>query len=191
MTLTTNHRPTGGRAVLALLAMTLAAVALSVGANVAGAHDPDDDARAQHRSQRLVIRGEATVTEGGCSAGICHLFTNGSFRATPIGIGAYSGAIDLVVGETFDNGEGGVCAPIDGQMVLGAGSPDRLVLALSGDSCQDGAGDPTKASFTTVTRFKVKHATGAYAGTRGGGVASFSEDAADHEHVTLIGRIRR
>jgi hypothetical protein len=33
--------------------------------------------------------------------------------------------------------------------------------------------------------------TGAYAGAGGGGVASVVEDAADHERITLVGRISR
>jgi hypothetical protein len=91
----------------------------------------------------------------------------------------------------FPNGEGGVCAPIDGRIVLGAGSADRLVLALSSDSCQDGAGDVTAASFTGIASFLVKHGTGAYAKAKGYGLASFFEDASDREHMTLIGRISR
>lgn len=75
--------------------------------------------------------------------------------------------------------------------MLGAGSPDRLVLGLSGDSCQDGAGDLTTASFTGLTEFRVKHGTGAYTKAKGGGRASFSEDASDRERMTLIGRISR
>jgi hypothetical protein len=82
-----------------------------------------------------------------------------------------------------------VCAPIRGSIVLGAGSLDRLTLALSGDSCQDGKGDPTKSSFTGVARFAVTHGTGAYAKARGRGVATFLEDANDHERMTLVGRI--
>ena len=46
----------------------------------------------------------------------------------------------LKVAEQFPNGEGGICAPLKGRIVLGAGSADRLVLAVAGDSCQDGGG---------------------------------------------------
>ena len=101
----------------------------------------------------------------------------------------YEGTVKLAIAEGFENGEGGVCAPIRGEIVLGAGSPDRLVLAVSGDSCQDGAGDPTTASFTGLARFHVKQGTGKYAGTSGSGLASFLEDAADQDRMTLIGRI--
>ena len=75
--------------------------------------------------------------------------------------------------------------------MLGEGSPDRLVLGLSGDSCQDGAGDPRTSSFTTLAHFVVKHGTGAYAKAKGSGLMTFFEDANDREHMTLIGRISR
>ena len=75
--------------------------------------------------------------------------------------------------------------------MLGVGTPDRLVLALSGDSCQDGSGDVTASSFTNVARFVIKHGTGAYSKASGSGLATFSEDASDVEHMTLIGRISR
>ena len=95
-------------------------------------------------SERLVVRGDRHVGPAACPGGVCPLeLTDGTFRGTPVGTGAYSGAIKLEVAEAFPNGEGGVCAPIRGSIMLGAGSPDRLVLAVAGDSCQDGAGDPT------------------------------------------------
>jgi hypothetical protein len=97
--------------------------------------------------------------------------------------------IDLA--NAFPNGEGGVCAPVAGHLVLGAGTPDRLDLAVRGDSCQDGAGDPTQASFTGLARFAVVHGTGAYAKAKGFGIATSLEDADDHERVTLIGRIAK
>ena len=75
--------------------------------------------------------------------------------------------------------------------MLGEGTKDRLVLAVAGDSCQDGAGDPTTSSFTGMAEFTVKHGTGTYAKARGRGLATFSEDAADHDRMTLIGRISR
>lgn len=132
------------------------------------------------------MRGDATVTDFPCNAGVCPLEFAGTFRGAPVGTGAYTGSIKLNVNEAFPNGEGGVCAPIEGQFTLGAGTPDRLVLALYGDSCQDGAGDPRSSSFTGVAHFVVKSGTGTYAKTRGGGIASFSEDAADHDRMTLI-----
>ena len=73
---------------------------------------------------------------------------------------------------------------------LGTGA-DRLVLAVDGDSCQDGAGPVTAASFTGVAGFKVTHGTGRYAKAHGRGLATFSEDAADHDRMTLVGRIAR
>jgi hypothetical protein len=63
------------------------------------------------------------------------------------------------------------------------------VLALSGDSCQDGAGPPPASSFTQLAQFRVKYGTGIYANARGGGTFTSSEDAADHDRVTLVGRI--
>ena len=50
-------------------------------------------------------------------------------------------------------------------------SPDRLVLAVAGDSCQDGAGNPATSSFTGLARFSVKYGTGAYAKASGDGIA--------------------
>ena len=108
---------------------------------------------------------------------------------TPAGSGAYSASFKLRVGQAFPNGEGGICAPLDGRIVLGVGTPDRLVLAVSGDSCQDGAGPLTGASFTGLARFAVIYATGSYAGAGGTGLASFSEDAAHHHRMTLVGRV--
>ena len=117
--------------------------------------------------------------------------SDGAFRGSPVGAGAYTTDVDLHVAEAFPNGEGGVCAPIEARIVLGTGTPDRLVLAVEGDSCQDGAGDPTTTAFTGLGRFSIKHGTGKYAGARGRGVATFLEGADDHERMTLIGRIVR
>jgi hypothetical protein len=144
------------------------------------------------KSERLVVRGTDIVKDSpACPGGVCKLeLTDGEFRGT-VGTGSYTGEIDLVVAETFSNGEGGVCAPIRGRIVLGAGSPNRLVLALLGDSCQDGKGPVTEASFTGLAGFVVKYGTGTYAKARGYGLASFSEDVADLEHMTLVGRISR
>ena len=72
-----------------------------------------------------------------------------------------------------------------------APAADRLILAVDGDSCQDGAGPVTAASFTGVATFKVTHGTGRYAKAHGRGLATFSEDAADHDRMTLVGRIAR
>jgi hypothetical protein len=169
-------------ALVALAAVGLALVAASSGATAAGS---------AKKSERLVVRGDDTVKDGPCPAGVCRLqLVDGSFRGT-IGTGAYTGDLDLRVAEAFANGEGGLCAPIKGEIVLEAGSGDRLTLRLAGDSCQDGKGDVRQASFTGVARFVVKHGTGAYAKAKGSGLAVFAEDASDRERMTLIGRISR
>ena len=165
-----------------VLALLLAGLAFSMATSSAGAHQG---------KQRLVVRGDATIVDGPCTAGVCPLeIAGGRFRGT-IGAGDYRGAMKLHVAEAFPNGEGGVCAPIDGSLVLGAGSPDRLVLSVDGESCQDGAGPVTAASFTGLAQWEVKYGTGVYDDARGRGLASFAEDAADHDRMTLIGRISR
>jgi hypothetical protein len=174
------------RLALAVLALALAGLAFAVATNPADAHD---SAKAKRTTERLVVRGDATVTDSQCDAGQCIELTDATFRGTPVGTGAYTGTLALGVADAFSNGEGGVCAPIRGEIVLGAGSPDRLVLAVAGDSCQDGAGSPQTAAFTGLARFTVKHGTGAYAGASGGGLATFAEDAADRDKMTLIGRV--
>jgi hypothetical protein len=169
----------------AALAATLAALAALVPALGASAKPADP-----HRAP-LVVRGQDTVTERSCAAGICQFeLEGGTFRGTPVGTGAYEGTMNVHLAEAFENGEGGVCAPVDGNLTLGVGPPDRLVLAFAGDSCQDGAGDPTTTSFTGLTRFTVQYGTGAYEHARGHGVASFNEGADDRERMTLIGRIK-
>jgi hypothetical protein len=177
------------RSLLAVLALVLAGLAFSLATSSAGA---DQNGAAQHRvNERLVVRGNATIVDGPCNAGVCPLeIVDGSFRGTT-GTGDYSGSIELNIAEAFPNGEGGVCAPIDTTMVLGTGSPNRLVLSVSGDSCQDGAGPVTAASFTGLARFTVKYGTGTFAGARGSGLATFLEDAADQDRMTLIGQISR
>jgi hypothetical protein len=183
----TTHRRTL-RSALTLIALAAIGLAFAVATNAsAGNHNAGD----RHRTtERLVVRGEATVTDAQCDAGLC-LDLTGSFRGTPVGTGAYSGAVKLKVAEAFDNGEGGVCAPIRGDITLGTGTPNRLVLAVAGDSCQDGAEDPQTSSFTGLARFAVKYGTGTYAHARGHGLATFAEDAADRDHMTLVGNIRR
>jgi hypothetical protein len=176
-------------AVLALIALAVVGVALPVATNGASAAG---SGKGGHRTgERLVVRGEDTVEDGPCHAGVCKLeLADGAFRGT-VGTGPYGGTIDLHVAEAFANGEDGLCAPIRGNIVLGAGSADRLVVGVRGDSCQDGAGDLTQASFTGIAQFVVEGGTGADARAKGSGLASFSEDASDREHVTLIGRIYR
>jgi hypothetical protein len=183
------HSPKPLRRALAVAA--LAVLSLTLVAAAAGAQD-DDSRPAKHRTgERLVVRGDATVADD-CDANGCRLqLVDGQFRGTPVGTGAYSGNIDLELAEGFPNGEGGGCAPVQGRIELGSGAANRLVLALWGDSCQDGAGDVTTSSFTGLARFVVVHGTGTYSRASGSGLASFSEDAADHDRMTLIGRISR
>jgi hypothetical protein len=167
------------RFALAVALATLAAAMLAAPSHADAKH-----------GERMVVRGDATIVDGPPGPGGIPLgIVDGSFRGT-LGTGAYDGSLNLDVADAFDNGEGGLCAPIRGRITLGAGSADRLVLAVAGDSCQDGAGPVTQASFTGVAGFVVKQGTGKYAGARGHGLATFSEDAADHDRMTLIGRIR-
>jgi hypothetical protein len=189
MVMFTTHRARTLRAALALPAVALAGFGVAAATSAA---DPSDASARHHgEQQRLVVRGEATIADSPCPAGLCLELQDGTFRGTPVGTGAYGGSIELLVAETFPNGEGGICAPMRGEIVLGQGSPDRLVLAVDGDSCQDGAGDPTTTSFTGLARFTVKHGTGTYAKASGSGLATFSEDAADQDRMTLIGSISR
>jgi hypothetical protein len=175
-----------------LAALALATGGLAGAANPAGAADTSPSGK-DRREQRLVVRGDATAVDGPCDArGVCPLeLTDGRFRGTPVGTGAYTGSFKLDVGNAFPNGQGGICAPLKGRITLGVGTPDRLRLAVSGDSCQDGAGPVTAASFTGLAEFTIKRGTGRYAGATGGGQASFTEDAAKHHRMTLIGRIAR
>jgi hypothetical protein len=163
-------------AILALLAIALASPA------IAGAAHQD--------GERVVVRGDATIQDAPCPGGLCLELTGGSFRGT-LGTGAYGGSLQLMLSDAFPNGEGGACAPIRGKITLGEGTKDRLVLAVDGDSCQDGEGDVTKASFTGVATWRVKHGTGVYTKARGHGLATFLEDAADNDRMTLVGRITR
>ena len=163
------------------------AVALAGAALAAVAPAASD---AAHPAERLVVRGTSTILDGPCGPAGCPLqMSGGAFHGTT-GAGTYSGDLTLAVANAFSNGEGGLCAPIRGRVVLGSGSPNRLVLAVAGDSCQDGQGPVTQASFTGIARFAVKAATGTYAGARGAGLAVFAEDAADQDRMTLIGRIK-
>lgn len=164
----------------ALMLLALCACAFAFTSTASAKHKP---------SERVVVRGDATVTDA-CDATGCELQSTGDFRGT-LGTGGYTATVQLQLTDTFANGEGGVCAPIRGRLVLGAGSPDRLTLALEGDSCQDGAGPPPAASFTGLADWAVIKGTGKYAHARGQGTAAFLEDAADHDRMTLIGRIAR
>jgi hypothetical protein len=177
---------------LAPCALALAALALPVTASATDAAGRSGTAPASThpKEQRLVVRGDATAVDGPCDARGCRLeLTDGRFRGTPVGTGAYTGSITLKVADAFPNGEGGICAPLIGRIVMGAGTADRLTLAVSGDSCQDGAGPLDSAAFTGLARFTVKRGTGVYSRATGAGLASLSEDAANHHRITLIGRI--
>jgi hypothetical protein len=182
------HRSLIPRRTLSALLTLGAAAALAGPALASGPHDRHDG-----DGRRLVVRGVDTLSEFACGpGGACEAhMTGGAFRGAPVGTGAYEGVVRLSLAEAFDNGEGGQCAPVSGAMTLGVGTPDRLVLSLDGQSCQDGAGDPTTSSFTGLMRFKVQSGTGTYAGARGGGIAVSLEDAADQERLTLVGRLRR
>ena len=119
------------------LPATLALVAVAVlGLVLAVAGAAGSEPGKQRAAERLVVRGEDTVKDGGqCPGGVCNLeLTDGTFRGT-VGTGQYDGSVELRVAEAFANGEGGLCAPVSGRIVLGAGSPDRLVIGLRGDSC--------------------------------------------------------
>ena len=131
----------------ALMLAALCACALSFSATASAKH---------HETERLVVRGEGTVADHRAAppAACCRrrqpprhdrrrLHRHGRARASPA---------------TFPNGEGGVCAPIRGRIVLGAGTPDRLTLAVAGDSCQDGAGPPPLSSFTGLARLGRRQA---------------------------------
>jgi hypothetical protein len=182
------YRPLTHRRMLSALLTLGAATALAGPALASGPHGHHDG-----DGQRLVVRGDDTLTEFACGpGGVCEAhMTGGTFRGAPVGTGAYEGVVRLALAESFDNGEGGQCAPVSGAITLGAGTPNRLVLSLDGESCQDGVGDPTQSSFTGLMRFKVQYGTGTYAGARGGGTMVSLEDAADHERITLAGRLRR
>jgi hypothetical protein len=71
---------------------------------------------------------------------------------------------------------------------LGAGAYAGS-LTVAGESCQDGAGPLESASFTGLARFAVRRGTGRYARVRGAGLATFTEDAAKHHRMTLVGRL--
>jgi hypothetical protein len=165
---------------LGLLVLALAAFALFFATRSAGAAD---------HHEGLVVRGQSTAIDGPCSAFACSLeLDRGRLRGT-LGRGAYTGALKLTVGNAFPNGEGGSCAPLTGRIKLRTRAADRIGLVVSGDSCQEGSGPLPGASFTGVARFRVTHGTGAYAGATARGLATFSEDAANHHLMTLVGRI--
>jgi hypothetical protein len=174
----------------ALAVAALAVLSLTLVAAAAGAHGDDSGPSKHRKSERLVVRGDSTVTED-CDANGCQLqLEGGEFRGT-LGTGPFSGDIKLNFAEAFSNGEAGGCAPFQGRIELGSGTPDRLVLALWGDSCQDGPGDPTTTSFTGLSHFVVVKGTGSYSKASGSGIAVSLEDVADNDRMTLIGRISR
>jgi hypothetical protein len=157
---------------LRTIALVTAALAIGAAADASAAG-----------KQRLVVRGDATAVPGPCDATGCPLtLSDGRARGTISG--AYTATFKLKVAKQFPNGEGGICAPLKGRINLGSGK-HRLVLAVSGSSCQDGGGPLEGSSFTGLANFRVK------GGYRGGGVATFTEDAAHHHRMTLIGRLGR
>jgi hypothetical protein len=173
------------RAAIALLALVLAGLAFAATATVANAQT------SKKTTERLVIRGQDVVKDGPCAPPICEMqLDGGSYRGT-LGTGGYTGSVKLDLAEAYDNGEHGLCAPVRADIVLGAGTPDRLALTVWGDSCQDGGGNPASSSFTATGVFAIKYGTGAYAKAHGGGLFTSSEDATDHERLTFIGRITR
>ena len=91
----------------------------------------------------------------------------------------------------FPNGEDGICAPLTGRLVLGAGTPDRLILGVTGDSCQDGAAPLPESSFTGLARVTVTRGYGDFARAKGSGLATLSEDSANRHRLTLIGQLGR
>jgi hypothetical protein len=184
--MTPAHQGRPLRAALALLALVLAGLAFAATASVANAQS------AKKTTERLVIRGQDVVKDAPCAPPICEMqLEGGTFRGTPVGTGSYTGSVKLDFANVYPNGEGGLCAPIRADVVLGAGTPDRLAIVVRGDSCQDGAGNPATSSFTATGMFAIKYGTGAYAKAHGGGLFTSSEDANDHERMTLIGRITR
>jgi hypothetical protein len=154
-----------------LLAIVPVALALAAGGTAVAS---------QSAPHKLVVRGEDNLSELACNAaGVCDAqVSGGEFRGTE-GAGSYEGWTRLYLRDAFDNGEGGKCAPATARLRFAK----RLVVALAGSSCQDGAGDPTKASFTGLFRYRVVNG-------HGHGTAVVTEDANDHEHVTLIGTLR-
>ena len=104
----------------ALLAPALAVLALGATAGAASAHD-----------QRLVVRGDATATDGPCDARGCRVdLDDGRFRGTPVGSGAYRARLRIAVGDAFPNGEGGICAPPEGRIVLGSGTNHHRITLI-------------------------------------------------------------
>lgn len=81
---------------LALVALLVVGVAFAVATHPAGAIDQiGGPAPTKHPAeQRLVVRGDATFTDARCDAGVC-IELDGQFPGTPVGTGAYSGAIRL------------------------------------------------------------------------------------------------
>jgi len=164
-----------------ILALATASVALLAVTGIASAKD----------TERFVVRGQDTLVDAPCSPTGCEMqIADGAFHGTT-GSGNYTGSLKLDFTNTYPNGEGGLCAPFRADIVLGAGTPDRLAIVVWGDSCQDGAGNPATSSFTGAGVFAVKYGTGAYAKAHGGGLFTSTEDAEDHERMTLIGRIAR
>jgi hypothetical protein len=181
----THHARGRGRARRALVA-ALAAVGTFTAPAAALAM------AAGHGAAPLVVTGHDTVVvDEACPAGVCPVHLVDGRFGLPTGPGSYAGELRLDVGAIFPNGEGGVCAPLAGRITLGPGTADRLLVDVSGSSCQVGAGDPSTSAFTLAGRFRIAGGTGAYAHAHGAGLVAAHEDADDHEQLLLVGRVGR
>ena len=166
------------RALLAVPALALLALAPAAQAG-------------DHGAERLVVRGDSTIVDGPCGPDGCPLrMSGGAFRGT-LGTGAYGGDLTLAVADGFPNGEGGVCAPIRGRITLGTGAPTGWSSPSTATPARTAPGPSPPRRSPASRRFKVTHGTGRYAKAHGRGLATFSEDAADHDRMTLVGRIAR
>ena len=168
---------------LALLALAVVALGLATAASGSPAHT----------SERFVVRGEDTVKDGGaCPAGVCQLeIADGAFRGTPVGSGhtreppssrspRRSRTARAASARRSARASCWVSERPTGSSSRSGATPARTAPETS-----------TASSFTNVARFVIKYGTGTYAKASGSGLATFSEDASDVEHMTLIGRISR
>ena len=168
-----------------MLALALTTLALAVTARAVG---PEAAHGRAASGSSCAARTPSSTSP--CPGGLCIALSGGAFRGTPVGTGAYTGSDRARLADAFPNGEGGVCAPVAGTITLGAGTPDRLDLAVAGDSCQDGAGDP---DAVLVHRHRPLHGiygTGAYAHAYGTASRRSSRTPPTTRTLTLIGRIR-
>ena len=106
-------------------------------------------ATAAETSSKLVVRGVDTVVDGPCPAGVCQLtLKDGAFRGTH-SARAPTPARSSSPSPPASRTARAASAPRSRARSSSAPAPRTAsTLALSGDSCQDGAGDVTQASFT-------------------------------------------